>query len=718
MVTLFEIFKRRKLYILAPTLMVAAAVAIYAFYLPPLYRAQALLAVELPASESAKAKDPANGQEQLRTIKEVMLSRPVLEAVITEFRLAKEGDQNLERALEEVKPKVKVQSEEKDTFSVSFEGTERQQVAGVTNKLAELFITRASTLREKRMEKAAKFLQAEVERVGRDLADQESRIDQYKERAIQELPEQMATNLRMLETLQVQLQTRIAKLNEEEGRRAGLLSEIAQLEKQGALNSGQTKPKSLAAAKLEERKLALRELQTRYKERYPEVIRLNREISELESAVQEERGTIHDEPSPAVMRYLGLKAELEATEQRLKGYRQEKDDLTRQIALQQKRIASGPRHERSLAELTRDYQITRTQYSTLLQKQQEAQVAARLEETNQGVTFRILEPAEVPTSPYTPKRFRIMLMGLLGGLTLGLLLAFVAEQADTSFDNAQDFQSFTNLPVLAVIPSIPALRSASNRIVNLQEHKRKALEGISGSPTESEPQPGFIVTLDASSGTAEQYRILGLKARLRLGDDSSKILVISSATPREGKTITAINLSMALLQALDEPVLLVDCDLRRPLVHKYLNINVEKSFSDLLAQPDDDLSDYIQKINGLCVIAGDSRLKDPIARLASPQARAVMARLRQEFRYVVLDSPAILPTADTHVLAGIADGMIIVVRARQTRRELFRRAMESLDTSNVLGIVFNDADYKYSHPVSRFYPEAHLREKAEGSGSV
>src|SRR3989442_3120251 len=117
---------------------------------------------------------------------------------------------------------------------------------------------------------------------------------------------------------------------------------------------------SLADGKLEERKLALRELQTRYKERYPEVIRVNREISELESVVQEERGTIHEEPSPAVMRYLGLKAELEATEQRLKGYRQEKDDLTRQIALQQKRIASGPRHERSLAELTRDYQSNRT----------------------------------------------------------------------------------------------------------------------------------------------------------------------------------------------------------------------------------------------------------------------------------------------------------------------------------------------------------------------
>src|SRR6202030_1496830 len=97
-------------------------------------------------------------------------------------------------------------------------------------------------------------------------------------------------------------------------------------------------------------------------------------------------------------------------------------------------------------------------------------------------------------------------------------------------------------------------------------------------------------------------------------------------------------------------------------------------------------------IGALDVMAGGSNRTNPVGLLASDRAREILRRLRNEYQLVVLDCPPIVPIADSHILAGLCDGVVLVVRARQTRPELLLRAMESLGASNVIGVVLNDVD--------------------------
>jgi capsular exopolysaccharide synthesis family protein len=198
---------------------------------------------------------------------------------------------------------------------------------------------------------------------------------------------------------------------------------------------------------------------------------------------------------------------------------------------------------------------------------------------------------------------------------------------------------------------------------------------------------------DPQSIASQQYGILRLKVQRWREQTGGRVLAITSAAGGEGKSLTAINLSMALSSAVDGRVLLVDCDLRRPQVHERLGLADPPGFSDLLAVGDRDVSPFISKVGTLYVMPGGTRLSDPAGRLSSRRTREIISRLREEFELIVLDAPPIVPVADSHLLAGLADGVLLVIRARQTRRELLQRAVESLGATNILGVVLNDVEY-------------------------
>ena len=228
-----------------------------------------------------------------------------------------------------------------------------------------------------------------------------------------------------------------------------------------------------------------------------------------------------------------------------------------------------------------------------------------------------------------------------------------------------------------------------------------------------------VALSDPRSIAAEQYGILAMEVRERLGRDPGKVLAVTSAAGGEGKTITSLNLSLVLSRTMDGRVLLLESDLRRPRLQEYLGFRPQKGFSDLLKAPDDPLEPYLLRINGLSVLPGGPVLEDPLKLLASHQTPAVIARLRQKFDLIVIDTPPILPIADTHILSGFSDGVILVVRARQTRRELLQHALRSFHVSNLLGVVLNGVDlersaYGYAYD---YYAKQYLAGVKQDTGS-
>ncbi len=157
-------------------------------------------------------------------------------------------------------------------------------------------------------------------------------------------------------------------------------------------------------------------------------------------------------------------------------------------------------------------------------------------------------------------------------------------------------------------------------------------------------------------------------------------------------------------------MLLLESDLRKPRIHEYLGLAPSIGFSDLLVSPEDDWTRYTWKVKDLFVMPGGSSLANPVELLASGNARKVLERLRCEFAMIVVDAPPVLPIVDTHILAGLADAVMLVVRARYTRREIFQRAIESFQANNLMGAVLNDVDYERSRYAYayRYYSKNYL----------
>jgi capsular exopolysaccharide synthesis family protein len=270
---------------------------------------------------------------------------------------------------------------------------------------------------------------------------------------------------------------------------------------------------------------------------------------------------------------------------------------------------------------------------------------------------------------------------------------------DTSFETIEQVQQFTNIPVLSAVPnivnSLPRIRQTRNGNhgpIRLDGLKLKD-DGITPAERRRFQTHRLTVLGDPQSIASQQYGILTLKVLRWKEQTGGGVLVVTSAAGGEGKSLTALNLSMALSASVEGRVLLVDCDLRRPQVHERLGIEEQPGLSDLLAADDRDPSPFISKVGNLYVMTGGKLLSDPGGLLSTRRTREILGRLRQEYQLIVLDSPPIVPIADSHFLAGLADGVVMVVRARQTRRELLQRAVESLGPANLVGVVLNDVEY-------------------------
>lgn len=700
--TVLRALNRRKWYLLAPVLLITAAATVYTLKQPPRFRARTLI-VSLPVQAntwngSSGAATTAVIQDQLRSIRETLLSDPVLKTVVAEYHLASPGNRTPAQAEESLKSKIEIQVEAADAFYVSFESERPLLAMQVTNRLAELFVGRTSDLRGERVEEADSFLDSEVQRLQTQLRNQEEALKAYRQSVAHVLPERLATNLKLLENLQQEMRTKTDQITEGQARRLAVNEEMQGLEQQGALDAA-VRERTPADANLEELRLKLRQLKARYTVRNPEIERTEREIRDLEASVVQPGN--RREPTPVRMRYVALKAEAQSIDQRLQNYQQERTALAAQIGASERRIDSSPGLETTLAQRGRDAALTRSQYESMLAKQQEAKMGQRLQKVTKGAGFKIAEPAQLPPSPSIPRRFRFIFLAFAGSMALGLVSILVVEQMDTTFDTVEEFQSFTNLPVLSAIPAIP--RHTAGRLLGKLSGSRRDASLKPGDPDLSPEQfrhyqeNRLAVLSDPQSIPSEQYSILAMKVEKWAEESGGHVLVVSSSAGGEGKSVTALNLSLALSASLKGRVLLVDSDLRRPMVHKYLGLNLgpesAKGFSDLLAKTDGEAGSYITKVGNLDVIKGGTPPENPVGILSSPRAQELLAQMRRQYRLIILDSPPIVPIADSHVLATLADGVVIVVRARQTRRELFRRAIQSLSAANVLGVVLNDVEY-------------------------
>jgi capsular exopolysaccharide synthesis family protein len=226
--------------------------------------------------------------------------------------------------------------------------------------------------------------------------------------------------------------------------------------------------------------------------------------------------------------------------------------------------------------------------------------------------------------------------------------------------------------------------------------------------TPTAPTHRTLVTLASpASFAAEQYRGLRLKIeRLRQTRDL-RVVAVTSPGVNDGKSVTSINLAAACAQAAGARVLLIDADLRRPSLGTYLGLGnwEELGLSDALGAGEITLNQVVRKTphGGLSIIPAGSRSTPVHELFESPKFDALLRDARQQYDLIVLDTPPLLPVNDALVLSRAVDGLLIVVAANETPRKRLEEALDLVDASKVLGIVFNRDNARASGQYNEYY---------------
>jgi protein-tyrosine kinase len=207
---------------------------------------------------------------------------------------------------------------------------------------------------------------------------------------------------------------------------------------------------------------------------------------------------------------------------------------------------------------------------------------------------------------------------------------------------------------------------------------------------------GHLVSLlDPISPRAEQYRTLRYIVEQAHRVEQVSILAVSAPTVGDGKTTTAINLAGALAQASEARVVLIDADLRRPALHQYLGMGeARRGLADAILDPTLTLVDVVRPCPpfNLSVLPAGTLTPSPYELLKSPRLGQLFEEARLQYDYVVVDTPPLVPLPDCRIIGKHVDGFLLVVRAHKTPAKLFDEAARVLDSSKVLGVVFNGSD--------------------------
>jgi len=329
----------------------------------------------------------------------------------------------------------------------------------------------------------------------------------------------------------------------------------------------------------------------------------------------------------------------------------------------------------------------KTLLENLMRRQSETGVSARLKGLRTSNIW-IVDRAEVPIDPSSPKKKRNLVLALMLGLFGGLGLAFLFERLDNSVKSFEDVEKYAGLASLGMVPAF-----------------RPNGEGGGG---DDMPHSIELVTHFAPKSTySENYRSIRTTLLLSMPDSKLKTIVVTSALPREGKTATVSNLGVALAQA-GKNVVIVDADLRKPRQNRIFKLKGRSGLVNYLAAGAS-LGDVIQAtaIPKLYVVAAGPVPPNPVELLGSEKMAALLDELRRNFDFVLLDTPPTLAVSDAVVMGPHLDGAILVVRGGQTSRDALRSAREMLDKHKIrtVGVIINDVrvrDYNYYY-MGRYY---------------
>lgn len=708
-----RILAKRKWLIAGSFLIIVVSTALFTFTMDPVYEATAKIVIEkenpnVVSIQEVLALDAADS-DYSQTQFEILQSRTVARKVIERLDLANTEEfnptpkddavsilkQTIKESLASIKESIKAMftpeaqlkqalEEESDSqmvdnflsrlsidpvrnsrvVNVRFKANDPVLAARVANAITQVYIELGLETKLLAVQDAVSWLSNRIQEERSKVEEAQLRFQKYKE------DNSIITNFTS-DTEQV-TQQKLAELNSKV-----IEAEAARVEAE--TRYGQTRGISSAsldsvaeilsspviqAIKASEMTVqnSIAELSKKYGNNHPHIIALKAEMGELRNRKSVE--------AQKIVQSLKNNYELAlAKERSLKEalHNQERGALN----LSKKSIQYGV--------LQREAESAKEVYDLLVKRFKEA----TLTEDMKTVNVRVVDKAEVPTTPVKPKKAMNMLLALVLGLTAGTGLAFFAEYLDNTLKTPEDVTNYLRMPYLGMVPEVDGIDTNTSSAVFLHH--------------------------DPKNVASESIR--GLRSNLLFSRAAEKpqIILLTSAKPQEGKTLVTANLAAAMAQS-GCRTLIIDADMRRPRIHKTLGSGNEAGLANILSGVSAP-ADVIKRtdIQNLDVITAGPTPPNPSELLGSKFMADILEGLRQRYEHIIIDTPPVTAVTDAAILAQYADGVVVISKAFTTPKEMVRTAIENLQkvNSKIFGVVLNSVNMKkegaYYYQYSYYY---------------
>ena len=410
-----------------------------------------------------------------------------------------------------------------------------------------------------------------------------------------------------------------------------------------------------------------------YTEKHPQIIMLTTQINESKKKILETLGNM------------------------LNAINQRESALSMVLKRYEENLKKIPQAERQFAMLTRSTKVNEEIYTFLLKKHEETRIAKAATVSS----IRVIDPALLPEFPVEPKKKKNLIIGLIVGLFAGVSFAFIAEFFDDSIKSVEEVERKLNLPVYGFIPHFPD-QFFEGAVSAEKERSKKST-------------PKLFTNLDPRSSVAEAYRTLRTNIQFAELEKPVKTILITSTGPAEGKSTTAINLSIAIAQT-GIKTILVDCDLRKPSIHTSFGIPQEPGISNYLSSGAkiENITHRTQEEN-LAIIPCGVIPPNPAEILSTKKMQDFIGELKNIYDFIIIDTPPVLAVTDAAILASRIDAVFLVVQSGRATLQGITRARISLDNVHapLKGVILNNLKaesfmkygyykYYYKYPYSHY----------------
>ena len=372
------------------------------------------------------------------------------------------------------------------------------------------------------------------------------------------------------------------------------------------------------------------------------------------------------------------------------------------------------------AVLNEEVVVNRGLYENVLKRLHETNVANDLAASN----IQIVQRAELPTRPSSPNWLRNMILSIILGVLLAGAVAFFLEYMDSTVNTPQNVWAAVSLTTLGVVPHLQSLPEKYRAGLPHQPAAKYlgSQRKLNGKGQNDSMSRELVMTRDQLSLTAESYRTIRTALMLAKAEHPPKVILLTSPAPGEGKTVTTVNLGIALAQS-GQSVVVIDADLRKGRCHKLVNVSNEVGLANVLAGQIG-LRSAIRDttVSNFYVLPRGALAPNPADLLMSRKMQETLTELRNSFDFVLIDSPPAIAVSDAAVLSAFCDGVLFVFHGQKTTAQAARHAVERLDSINapLLGVILNGVDIRNPDYVDyrSYYPTyyASMQQELQNNG--